>query len=95
MPGHTVPVAVHDVRTAAALPERGKRTGHAVPIAAVSREQRERVVRVVRVAAAPPEFSPSPLPQPPCNGVTPVVMRPIIATNNQPGRGTGEGGDKD
>ena len=35
-----------------------------------------------RRAAGVLPFSPSPLPRPPQNAVTPVVMRPIIATNN-------------
>ena len=70
-------------------PERGERAGYTVPVTAASREQRECAAR-----AAPPEFSPSPLPRPPRNAVTPVVMRPMIVTNKQLRRGTGEEGDK-
>ena len=61
---------------------------------AAPRERSERAVRAVDVAAAPPEFSPSPLPRPACNAVIPVEKRPMIVTKNQLGRDTGEKGDK-
>ena len=43
---------------------------------------------------APPGFSPSPLPRSLRNAVTLVEKLPMIVTNNQLGRGTGEKGDK-
>ena len=56
---------------------------------------RKHAARAVHVAAAPPEFSPSPLSRLKRNAVTPVVMRPMTVTDNQLGRGRGEEGDKD
>ena len=45
-------------------------------------------------SAAPPEFSPLPFPRPTRNAMTPVMMRPMIVTNNQLGQRTGEKDDK-
>ena len=56
--------AVRVVHTAAAPSERGERAVRVGPVATALRERREHVVRAVQIAAAPPEFFPSPFSTP-------------------------------